>query len=106
MLINYHWPGNIRDLENAIQSAMILAKLGNILPAHLPIRLHYPDIFEKIPPPHQIVENINTINSIVEKEAIINALKQCKFNRTNASKMLSISRKTLFNKMKKYGLLE
>lgn len=106
MLMNYHWPGNIRDLENALQSALILAKSGNILPAHLPIRLQYPDIFEKTPSVSNIVGNIIEMSSMVEKETIINVLKQCNFNRTNASEILNVSRKTLFNKMKKYGLLD
>jgi len=106
MLVDYHWPGNIRDLENAVQSAMILAKTGNILPNHLPIRLHYPNIFEKAPLPGNTLGNMSEVSSMAEKEAIINTLSQCKFNRTSAAKELNISRKTLFNKMKKYGLLD
>ena len=81
----YTWPGNIRDLENAIQSALIVCKTGKILPEHLPARLDYQK--EK-----------------TEKDAILKALEQCKFSKTDTASYLGISRKTLFNKMKKYGL--
>jgi len=81
----YNWPGNIRDLENAIQSALIVCKSGKILPEHLPARLDYQK--EK-----------------TEKEVISKALEQNKFNKTDTASYLGMSRKTLFNKMKKYGL--
>ena len=87
ILQTYSWPGNIRDLENAVQSALIVCKTGNILPEHLPARLNF--------------QNENT-----EKEVLLKALEQCKFNKTDTANYLGISRKTLFNKMKKYGLSE
>ncbi len=85
-LCAYLWPGNIRDLENAIQSAMIIRKVGKIQPDDLPIRLNY----QREP----------------ECEKIIKALEMCRYNKTDAAKVLRVSRKTLFNKMKKYGLNE
>ncbi len=108
MLVKYHWPGNIRDLENAIQSAMIVAKKGCVQPAHLPVRVNYPEIFEKETrvSPEMKLANINEISSMMEKEAIFEALRQFKYNRTLAATALNMSRKTLFNKMKKYGMLE
>ena len=107
MLLGYHWPGNIRDLENAIQSAMIVAKSGLLLPNHLPVRLQYPDIYDKaLASGTNVNGNINEVSALVEKEALFEALKHCKYNRTNTAKHLNISRKTLFNKMKKYGLLD
>jgi DNA-binding NtrC family response regulator len=87
ILQDYIWPGNIRDLENAVQSALIVCKKGRIRPEHLPARLDF-----------QKEEK--------EKRTVLDALKQCKFNKTDTAICLGISRKTLFNKMKKYGLLE
>jgi DNA-binding NtrC family response regulator len=81
-LQSYSWPGNIRDLENAIQSAMISCKTGKLQLDHLPVRLDY-----QKPEP--------------ERDSIVNALKECKYNKTETAKILGISRKTLFNKMKK-----
>lgn len=85
VLQTYSWPGNIRDLENVIQSALIVCKTGKILPEHLPDRLD----FEK---------------GKSEKEVILKSLEQCKYSKTDTASFLGISRKTLFNKMKKYGL--
>jgi DNA-binding NtrC family response regulator len=81
----YSWPGNIRDLENAIQSAMIICKSGKLLPEHLPARLNYQPATQ-------------------ESGQIRQALEQCRYNKTDTAKLLGVSRKTLFNKMKKYGL--
>jgi DNA-binding NtrC family response regulator len=86
-LQKYSWPGNIRDLENAVQNALIVCKAGKIQPEHLPARLTF-----------QIGDK--------GKEAVINALNQCRYNKTDTAAYLGISRKTLFNKMKKYGLIE
>ncbi|MDR0573383.1 MAG: sigma-54 dependent transcriptional regulator [Tannerella sp.] len=87
ILQTYTWPGNIRDLENAVQSALIVCKTGKIQPEHLPARL--------------ISQAGNA-----EKETIMKALEQCKYNKTDTAVYLKMSRKTLFNKMKKYGLPE
>ncbi len=86
ILYSYSWPGNIRDLENAVQRAMIVCKTGKILPEHLPVRLNTPPTGD------------------TERDKIIRALEECRFNKTETAELLGISRKTLFNKMKKYGL--
>jgi DNA-binding NtrC family response regulator len=99
----YDWPGNIRDLENAIQSAMILSQDGIIRPEHLPFRVKgYP---QGASTTNEITENgIKEVNAHVERELIIEALKRNNYNRTLTATELNISRKTLFNKMKRYGL--
>jgi len=107
LLMQYPWPGNIRDLENAIQSAMILAHDGIITEETLPMRVcGYPEVEEKFKfGKDGLDEKVKLINSRVEKEIIINALNKCEFNRTNTANMLKISRKTLFNKMKEYEII-
>jgi DNA-binding NtrC family response regulator len=105
-LVKYSWPGNIRDLQNAIQSAMILARTGILSTKHLPLRLKGYQETED----HETVlnagldKNVKIHHSRIEKELIMEALNQCDFNRTETAKLLKISRKTLFNKMKSYGL--
>ena len=94
-LCAYSWPGNIRDLENAVQSAMIVCRTGKLLPEHLPVRITTPKTY----PPKTQNPDIDS-----EKNKIITALEQCKHNKTITAKRLGISRKTLFNKIKKYGL--
>lgn len=105
-LMSYNWPGNIRDLENAIQSAMILTHDGIVNEECLPIRVcGYPETESDFGSDNNSLdEKVKQVNSKVEKELILNALKKCNNNRTDTAKMLKISRKTLFNKMKYYGI--
>lgn len=105
-LLNYNWPGNIRDLQNAIQSAMILCREGTITSEFLPMRIKgYPVIDgTKLEFDSGLDDNLKSLNSKLEKELIIEALSKCNYNRTEAANLLKISRKTLFNKMKQYNL--
>jgi DNA-binding NtrC family response regulator len=105
-LVHYNWPGNIRDLQNAIQSAMILCREGTITAEFLPMRIKgYPLIDgTKLEFDSGLDENLKSINSKLEKELITEALDKCQYNRTEAANLLKISRKTLFNKMKQYNL--
>ena len=99
----YDWPGNIRDLENAIQSAMILSLEGTIDVQQLPVRIKG---YEQNDIPLSLGDNndIREVNAQVEKELIQETLRKFAGNRTLTAEALNISRKTLFNKMKKYGL--
>ena len=100
----YDWPGNVRDLENAIQSAMILASTDVIQTENLPIRIRG---YEQIDPLMHLdadSHHIREINAQVEKELILDTLMKNNYNRTSTAEALHISRKTLFNKMKRYGL--
>jgi len=105
-LQDYPWPGNVRDLENAIQSAMILVQGDTIRVEDLPLRLRgYPEISDEIIAGEKGLENqVLELTNKIEKELIIKALEKCTQNRTSTAELLKISRKTLFNKMKQYGL--
>ena len=105
-LTQYEWPGNIRDLENAVQSAMILSQDGIIDVDQLPMRVTgYPLSVEAGLLDEDESNVIRKVNSKVEKNLIEETLKRCDYNRTLTAEALNISRKTLFNKMKRYGLL-
>lgn len=103
-ILTYDWPGNVRDLENAIQSAMILTPDGIIQTEYLPLRVKG---YEQVDT-SAVVEteggSIREINAQIEKEIILEALKKHNYNRTLTAEALNVSRKTLFNKMKRYGL--
>lgn len=103
ILNRYSWLGNVRDLENAVQSAMIVCKSGKLQPEHLPIRLNYPqnDTQTKI---KEQTETFTKSEPKSEKEIILKTLEKCKYNKTDTAKLLCISRKTLFNKIRRYGL--
>lgn len=105
LLQEYNWPGNVRDLENAVQSAIILTQKGVIHPAALPPRVKaFTENTKPAAIGQQGVVNIRDIGDSAEKELIMNTLSKNNFNRTTTATELNISRKTLFNKMKKYHL--
>lgn len=103
-IIAYDWPGNVRDLENAIQSAMILTTDSVIQIEHLPLRVKGYEQVDTTAVIETESGGIREINAQVEKEIILEALKKHNYNRTLTAEALNISRKTLFNKIKRYGL--
>ena len=90
LLDRYQWPGNIRELENAIERAMVVAQEPEIgeedFALRLPVAEHSPRTLEEI-----------------ERAHILAVLDDCKGNQTLASEVLDIDRVTLHNKLKKYG---
>jgi len=92
-LLGYNWPGNVRELENAIERAVILAKKPVIEIDDLPQQTL---AGRSIP----VGKNLRQ----VEKNHIMNVLAQTKGNYTKAAKALGISRMTLYNKAKAYGI--
>lgn len=96
-MMSYNWPGNVRELENVIEQAAILTPEPFIRIDDLPDYLKTTET-DNLPirPPMSLSE--------VEKMHIDKILKDCKGNRTNAAKILGISRRALFRKIKKYGL--
>jgi len=105
-LQEYDWPGNIRDLENAIQSAMIITKNDIIKKEDLPMRIKgFPEVpSEKVIEEKGLEEYTKELITKIEKEIILKTLEECGENRTKTAEKLKISRKTLFNKMKQYDL--
>jgi DNA-binding NtrC family response regulator len=103
-IMNHDWPGNVRDLENAIQSAMILTPDGIIQTEHLPLRVRKCELIDTTTISEPGTGTIRKVNAQAEKEIILETLKKQGYNRTLAAEALNISRKTLFNKMKRYGL--
>ena len=100
----YNWPGNVRDLENAIQSAMILSSTDIIQVENLPVRVRGYEQADPILHSDTETNPAKEVNTQAEKELIIETLAKCNYNRTLTAETLQISRKTLFNKMKRYEL--
>jgi DNA-binding NtrC family response regulator len=104
-MIRYEWPGNIRDLENAVQSAMILSQDGMIDIEQLPARITGDMVlYDPSLSTDGGTSLIRKTGSTAERALIEETLRRCDYNRTLTAEALKISRKTLFNKMKKYGL--
>lgn len=104
ILKNYSWPGNIRELENVIQRALVMAHGGIITLENLPLTLRAEgdliprDILWKSGfPMRKILDD-------VEKQLIFKALHETNWNRTKAAQMLKIDRRQLFSKMHKYKI--
>lgn len=93
-LLRYEWPGNIRELENAIERAVILAKGDYIEMADLSQQSLYL--------PHKAL--VGKTMRDVEKNHILNMLIEVNGNCSEAARLLGISRMTLYNKIKAYGL--
>jgi two-component system, NtrC family, response regulator AtoC len=105
ILMGYAWPGNIRELENVIERALLLAKGRWITPEDLPSRISTESSYA---PSFLSEENlsIRKASSRLERDLIRKALQLKGGNRTQASRILEISRPKLLAKIKEYHLDE
>lgn len=110
-LQRYPWPGNVREMENAVRSAVIYSQNGRMTPETLPVHIlegmagpaSDPSVaaFFGVKQGHSLGNRIE----LTEKDIIEQALLKHQFSRTNTARHLQISRVTLYNKMRKYGIL-
>ncbi len=94
LLQEYHWPGNIRELENAIERAVILARGKEITP----------DLFSFRKSPNVIMPG-QTLKEI-EKQAVLQTLEMTGYNRTRTAEILGVSRRWLQYQLKKWGMVD
>jgi two-component system response regulator HydG len=100
VLMNYSWPGNVRQLKNAVDTMVVLSQGTQLTVESLP-----PDIR-----PAGVGSAGNAANVAgmslqqLEKEAIVRTLEMTKGNREQAAKLLGIGERTLYRKIKEYGL--
>jgi len=90
LLQQQQWSGNVRELENAVERAMVVAQEPE---------LREPDFAFKAATPNGAPKSLEEI----EKAHILRVLEQCSWNQTRASEILDIDRVTLHHKLKKYG---
>ncbi|HID40014.1 MAG TPA: sigma-54-dependent Fis family transcriptional regulator [Calditrichaeota bacterium] len=94
MVISYSWPGNIRELENAIESAMVVT--GGPSLQRKDFKLNHCE--------QPLVFSSDLSLSEVEKNHILNVLESHNWNITSAAKLLGIDRVTIYKKLRKYGI--
>jgi two-component system response regulator AtoC len=105
MLEEYNWPGNVRELENVIERAVILERTSLITSESLMLFQHQSE------PVPQLPNNGNggflkDELKMTERDIILAALERNKWRRQKTAEELNINRVTLYNKMKKYGIME
>lgn len=99
LLARYDWPGNLREMRNVLERILILnPQIGEILPEHLP-----PEIRGARPAPGAQYDPTRPLQE-VERAHIVAALDHFKGNRSRAAQSLRISRRSLYDKLEKYGM--
>jgi len=100
ILMEYNWPGNIRELENVIEHCFVICTGDVIQVECLPKRLREQKFKSAIPSKSNSKKSFKD----AEKELIISVLEKNNHNRTKAAKELNINPSTLWRKMKKLGI--
>ena len=105
LLEAYAWPGNVRELRNVLERALILSGGQTIGPGQLP-KEFFGQTGAAAKPAEAALDAINMTLAEAERRHILRALELCKGNKTAAAKCLDISRLTLRNKLRLYGLAD
>jgi PAS domain S-box-containing protein len=97
LFMDYSWPGNIRELEHALEHAFIICRQGTITIDHLPQN------FKNLPAAKILLpeEERN-----IGKERLLQALKKSGWNKSKAARMLDVNVRTIYRKLEKYDLKE
>ncbi|MDB4793661.1 sigma-54 dependent transcriptional regulator [Methylacidiphilales bacterium] len=120
-LLRFPWPGNVRQLQNVIERAVVLTQGSMITPRNLPHEIVHGSPFDPTSGPdhstdnsqlssstpriHTLVTDSQSLNLAErEKAALMAALDQCNGNKKKAAELLGIHRPTLYTKLKKFGL--
>jgi len=113
LLLNYPWPGNVRELKNVAERAVILCSGSTLEAKHLPLELQQPEtkIRKNIvspPPPVKKMQPTSAEEPLslqdIERKHIIEILNRFDGNKSKAARILNISRSTLREKLKLYGI--
>lgn len=102
---SYEWPGNLREMKNVVKRAVLLTNEGLIATEALPVEM-LDTVRNPQPKPtnEAPVYDLKALQESQEKEMIIKTLKEVRYNKSKAARILNIDRKTLYLKIEKYGI--
>jgi len=92
-LVDAPWPGNVRQLENVTERAVILRKAGLVQPVDLPPELQTPGSAD----PGRTLDDL-------ERQHILQLVEECDGNQSRVARILGISRRTVYRKLRQYGI--
>jgi len=98
--LDYPWPGNVRELRTCLEYAFVVAEKGRIQPSHLPPQFSHP---APCHPQHDQAPAA-ALGGDRAKQELIEALRRTGGNKSQAARLLGVSRATVFNRMRKYGI--
>jgi two-component system response regulator HydG len=105
ILQQYPWHGNLRELRNVVKRAVLLAPDNEITSDCLPREIIYPSETYVNSDTVEIGESkLKDASSEFEKQLIMRTIQEAGFNKSKAARLLKIDRKTLYNKIKQYGI--
>lgn len=98
VLINHSWPGNVRELKGAFEYAFVTCHEEMIQPGHLPETILRPKV-------SRVTPKKNAFNmQEIEKQELLEILERTGGNQSKAAEILGVSRVTIWNRMKRYGI--
>ncbi len=104
VMMHHPWTGNVRELQNCIERAVILCDGREILPEHIGLRVLARSAEEDMPAGGSLQEASSAASRAVEAKMIEKVLRETGGNKTKAADILQVSYKTLLTKIKDYGL--
>lgn len=99
LFYNYDWPGNLRELKNIVKRAVLLTNSATIGMDALP-----EEMVITVEQPVHPANDLKALQEMSEREMIIKTLKEVKYNKSKAAKLLNIDRTTLYYKISKYNI--
>ncbi|WP_020533500.1 sigma-54-dependent transcriptional regulator [Flexithrix dorotheae] len=110
---DYSWPGNLREMKNVIRRAVLLTTAEEVQLEALPSEIVSPNLENQlgstetakaVSAPVQSETDLKEVLGKNEKEVILKTLEKVRYNKSKAARLLNIDRKTLYNKLKLYGI--
>ena len=100
---NYDWPGNLREMKNVIKRAVLLSPDDKVTVKALPAEMTETRLSQDREKTTAVYD-LKALQEVQEREMIVKTLKEVRYNKSKAARILNIDRKTLYLKMDKYGI--